>query len=216
MAPMAIVLASSKGGQGKSMLATALAVRAAKDGQVVLIDWEPQGSMSVWWRLRGRPNNPRLYPTKGDLARDVATLKGAGAQTIIIDTPPAPMEPIERAIAVADLVLVPTRVGLFDIGGIRPVIAFCEAHDKPILFVLNDTSPDEPGWPRLIKSAVTILKRYGPVLPKSIRSSAIWIAALNNGKTGPESEGKQGKAAAVEINALWSAVRRMAGKGRGK
>jgi chromosome partitioning protein len=214
MTPRAIVLASSKGGQGKSLLAAALAARAGRDGRVALIDWEPQGSLSVWWRLRGKPDNPRLFATGGDLAKDVATLKASGTQTIIIDTPPSPMEPIERAIRVADAVLIPTRVGLFDLGGIRPVIAFCREHGKPFLFVLNGTNPDAPGWPRLITSAAASLRKHGRVHSKTVRERAIYISALNGGRSGPESasDPKEAKAAAIEIDALWAAVRRLAGR----
>jgi cellulose biosynthesis protein BcsQ len=213
--PRAIVLASSKGGQGKSVLSAALAVRAARDGRVALIDWEPQGSLSIWHRLRGSPDNPALHITKiGDLAKDVAALKATGVATIILDTPPTPMEPIERAIRAADCVVIPTRVGLFDLGGIRPVIAFCQQHQKPYLFVLNGTNPDEPGWPALLKSAVKVLKRHGDVLPKTIRERAAYISALNSGKSGPESgHTRQARAAAVEIDALWAAVKRMKATG---
>jgi cellulose biosynthesis protein BcsQ len=210
--PIAVALASSKGGQGKSVLSAALAVRAMKDGgRVALIDWEPQGSLSVWWKLRGRPANPMLHATAGDLAKDVAALKREGVQTIVIDTPPTPMEPIERAVRAADCVVIPTRVGLFDLGGIRPVIAFCQEHRRPFLFVLNGTNPEEPGWPALIKSAVTALKRHGPVLPKTIRERAAYISSLNLGRCGPEStHAAQAKAASVEIDALWRAVKRLA------
>jgi chromosome partitioning protein len=140
-----VVLAGSKGGLGKSTLAAALAVRAARDGRVAMIDWEPQGSLSVWWRLRGNPDNPMLHPGTGHLTRDVAACKAAGALTIIVDTPPSPMEPIEDAIEVADVVLIPARVGFFDLGGIRPTIGFCQMHGRPMLFVLNAVNPDVAG-----------------------------------------------------------------------
>ena len=44
MTQRAIAIASSKGGQLKSTLSLSLAVRAMKDGRVMMIDWEPQGS----------------------------------------------------------------------------------------------------------------------------------------------------------------------------
>jgi chromosome partitioning protein len=216
---LAITLASSKGGQSKSLLAGCLAVRAMKDGRVALIDWEPQGSLSIWWKLRGQPSNPHLHPTRGDLAKDVAILKSAGFQTIIIDTPPTPMEPISRAIEAADFVVVPTRVGLFDIGGIRPVIGFCHEHKRPFLFVLTGTNPDAAGWAKLIRDANGALKKHGPVATKTIRERAAYtsdltirdraayISALNSGKAGSEID----KDAGAEINALWQAIKKQAG-----
>lgn len=59
--PRTITLAASKGGTGKTTLTSALAVQAMRDGDsVALLDWEPQGSVSLWWRMRGKPDNPRL------------------------------------------------------------------------------------------------------------------------------------------------------------
>jgi len=206
--PLAITLASSKGGQSKSLLAGCLAVRAMKDGRVAIIDWEPQGSLSIWWKLRGQPSNPHLHVTRGDLAKDVAMLKAGGFRTIVIDTPPTPMEPISRAIEACDFVVVPTRVGLFDVGGIRPVIGFCQEHKRPFLFVLTGTNPDASGWPKLIRDAANSLKRYGPVATKTIRERAAYISALNSGKAGSEID----KGASAEIDALWQAIKRQAGK----
>src|SRR3954467_1143989 len=31
-----------------------------RGGRVALLDWEPQGSLTLWWVMRGKPDNPRL------------------------------------------------------------------------------------------------------------------------------------------------------------
>ena len=207
-----IVVAASKGGCGKSTIAAALAVRATQDGsQVAIVDWEPQGSISIWWKLRGKPANPTLTDTSGDIGKDIASARVAGADWIVVDTPPDHMAVIERAIASADFVVVPCRVGLFDLAGIRPVIGYCQEHDKPFAFVLNAVNPGSPGWDRLIKSATAILRKHGKVLSEAIRERAAYIATLNAGRSGPEySDVREGKAAAVEVNAVWSAIKRQA------
>ena len=69
---------------------------------------------------------------------------------------------------------------LADLAGIQAVVGSCEEFSKPFAFVLNGTNPDQPGWNRLIKSAVEALKRYGPVLPKTVRERAAYISALNH------------------------------------
>jgi chromosome partitioning protein len=58
-----IVLASQKGGAGKTTLAAHLAVaaEAAGDGPAVLIDTDPQGSLSAWWNVR-KAEVPVLAP----------------------------------------------------------------------------------------------------------------------------------------------------------
>jgi cellulose biosynthesis protein BcsQ len=193
----------------RSTLAACLAVRAMKDGRVAIIDWEPQGSLSIWHKLRGSPDNPHLHVLeKGDLGRDVTLLKALGYETIVIDTSPMEMEPISRAINAADLVVVPTRVGLFDIGGIRPVIGFCQEQKRPFLFVLTGTNPKSAGWPKLIRDAVTTLKKHGPVASRSVRERAAHISALNSGKTGAEID----KEARADVDALWLVIKRRAGQ----
>ncbi|MES2301155.1 MAG: ParA family protein, partial [Pseudomonadota bacterium] len=49
-----LALASQKGGSGKTTLSGHLAVQAqrAGAGPVVLIDIDPQGSLSDWWNER--------------------------------------------------------------------------------------------------------------------------------------------------------------------
>ena len=205
-----IVVAASKGGCGKSTVAAALAVRAMEDGhKVALVDWEPQGSISIWHKLRGKPDNPALAGSLGDIGKDIAAAKATGAEWVIVDSPPDHMSVIERAIKAADFVLIPCRVGLFDLAGVRPVIGYAQEHEKPFAFVLNGLNPDVPGWAPLIKSATNVLRKYGTVLPKGLRERVAYIVTLNAGRSGPEySNPKEARAAALEINAVWSTVKR--------
>ncbi len=52
-----IVVASRKGGAGKTTLAGHLAVQAERqgDGPVALLDTDSQGSLADWWNLRAAP-----------------------------------------------------------------------------------------------------------------------------------------------------------------
>jgi chromosome partitioning protein len=96
-----IVLASQKGGAGKTTLAAHLAVaaEAAGDGPAVLIDTDPQGSLSAWWNVR-EANSPALAPTTiAELPAKLAALAEAGFAVAFVDTPPAITE------AIGDLVL---------------------------------------------------------------------------------------------------------------
>jgi cellulose biosynthesis protein BcsQ len=65
--PITIAVASTKGGSGKSSITAALAVQAAKEGgRVAMLDWEPQGSLTLWWLMRGKPENPLLLQKLAD------------------------------------------------------------------------------------------------------------------------------------------------------
>ena len=75
-----IVLASQKGGAGKTTLAAhiAVAAEAAGDGPAVLIDADPQGSLSAWWNVRDT-DSPALAPTTiADLPSTLTALAKAG------------------------------------------------------------------------------------------------------------------------------------------
>ena len=51
-----IVMASQKGGVGKTTLAGHLGAQAASEGhQVALLDTDPQGSLANWWNVREAP-----------------------------------------------------------------------------------------------------------------------------------------------------------------
>ena len=96
---------------------------------------------------------------------DAAKLRADGYEWIFIDTVPAMMEHIERAIEAADFVLIPTRVSAFHLVATRDVVGFCRLHKKPYAFVLNAT---DPKWKRGIQSAIAQLKKLGPVVPKKL------------------------------------------------
>jgi cellulose biosynthesis protein BcsQ len=213
--PRVITIAASKGGNGKSVLTANLAVQAVKEGaRVALIDAEPQASLSLWWKLRGKPGNPFLHTYTGDPVMDAEALRLEGYDWIFIDTVPAMLEHIERAIEAADFVVIPTRVSMFDLAVTRAVAGFCEIHNKPFAFVLNAT---DPKWKKGITGAIAMLKKIGPVIPKSIRQRTVYAASLTMGRTGSEAKDtKEAKGAADEIAAVWAAVKKMTAAKRGR
>src|SRR3954452_6912793 len=106
-----IALASRKGGSGKTTIAAHLAVQAGRvgDGPAVLVDTDPQGSLSEWWQER-KDDTPALATVKlDDLGANLAELRSYGTAVALIDTPPAMTGSIERVMATADLVLIPVR-----------------------------------------------------------------------------------------------------------
>ena len=136
--PMKVItLAASKGGVGRTTVATALAVRLAKDSdRVALLDLDPQESMSSWWDRRGKQVNPRLFEIDAT-AEAIELLVSEGWEWAFVDTPPARIELIEPGIVAADLVLIPCRPSALDIEQIDVAVELCETHEKPFAFILN-------------------------------------------------------------------------------
>ncbi len=100
-----IVFASQKGGAGKTTLAAHLAVAAEKagDGPCVLIDTDPQASLSDWWNGRA-DEAPAFAPMAlKELAEKLEALGKIGFSFAFIDTPPAITEAIRSVVAQADL-----------------------------------------------------------------------------------------------------------------
>ena len=57
-----IAVVNSKGGTGKTTLASALSVRAAKESKrVAMVDLDPQRSLVAWWQRRGKSDNPTIF-----------------------------------------------------------------------------------------------------------------------------------------------------------
>ena len=199
-----IALAATKGGVGKTTIASALAVRAAEESKrVALIDLDPQESLIAWWERRGKPKNPKLFALDAT-TEAIELLVREGWDWVFIDTNPAKLELIEPAIVVADLVLIPTRPSALDIEQAGIPIEMAEMHGKPFAFVLNHAPP---GW-KITKSSTEFLSERGPVIevPMTFRQS--YMAAMTVGKSGPEVE-REG-VARKEIEALWQAVKKLA------
>jgi chromosome partitioning protein len=206
-----VAVCMAKGGVGKTTLAAALGVRAAKDfKRVALVDLNgDQGNLTQWWMLRGEPDNPHLFIDHEDLVEDLPAIAKDGWQACIIDTPPGYLEVIETAILVADVVLVPVKVSIFDAGSLQPVIDLCRKHRKPFAIVMSDV---DVRFKTANAEVAASLKEDGLLLDVRISHLQSYMVAPNTGKTAGEID----KKAAEEIDALWKALLRLADQKRGR
>lgn len=201
--PMKVItLACSKGGVGKTTLATALAVRAAAESRrVALIDLDPQESTASWCDRR-QLENPKLFDNADGTAEAIEQLRREAWQWVFIDTPPSKLELIEPGIAVADFVLIPCRPSALDIEQIDIAVELAENHGKPYGFILNHA----PGNWMLTRTSAAFLRKGGRiVLDPPITFRQAYMAAMTVGKSGPEVE-KDGKSRA-EIDELWDGLK---------
>jgi hypothetical protein len=121
-----IVFASRKGGTGKSTLAAHLAAQVHKATKpCLLIDADPQGSLTLWHKLRGT-NEPTIKTAVNSVSGIIAAAKRDGIEWVFIDTPPNMSAVVEDAIKNATMVVIPARPGVFDVNAVQETMqALC-------------------------------------------------------------------------------------------
>ena len=197
----AIVIASRKGGAGKTTLATLLAVEAARVGvgPVAVIDLDPMRGLSLWWEGR-EAETPVLVSVDSTVAAALAVAKSVGAVLAVIDTPPAAAPVVAEVVALADLVLVPVQPSPHDLRAVGATVDLARRAKRPLVFVINRTKPRV----RLTGEAAIALSQHGTVAPAMLADRAVYAAAAIDGRTAPEIEPTG--AAAAEVAALWTYI----------
>src|SRR5258708_39029586 len=195
-----IVFASRKGGSGKSTLAAHLAAQVHKPTKpCLLIDADPQGSLTLWQKLRGT-NEPQLKVANRSVTELVAAAKRDGFEWVFIDTPPNTSAVVDDAIKNATMVIIPARPGVFDVNAVQETILTCRSARKPYAVVLNGAPArrDEAESPIVTIARETLAKFRAPVWGGQITNRADLLLALGHGE-GARRYDAEGRAAS-EIN----------------
>ena len=195
-----IALVTQKGGSGKSTLAVHLAVAAARQGAVVaILDLDPQGSASLWARRRGTEDLTVVAARAAELPGLLADARRQRANLVLIDTAGRDDVTADAAIQFADIVLIPCRPSLYDIGASAATAdKIRRAGKKKAAFVLNGVPPTGNRGAEARDALGDIL----PVSPVSIHTRVAYSDALNDGRSVEELDA-HGKAA-EEIRALYN------------
>ncbi len=176
-----VTLVSEIPGSGKTLLAGHVAAQASAEGlgPVVVLDGDPAGGLTRWWRGRAAPN-PVLGAWDQSLdAAGLAHLAEAGVAVVVIDTPSGRSKMAEQAIALADLVVLPTRPNPKDLEVAGLVVDMVEALGTPFVFLINHTQ-GEDDFPT---AAVIALAQHGTVCPVILPQRADFGACQAQGQT---------------------------------
>jgi chromosome partitioning protein len=194
-----LTLASTKGGVGKSTLTGHLAAEAERHGAglVAIVDCDPQGSLAEWWNSREADTPLFARADIRQLPHDLEALARQGIALVVIDTPPALLDVITAAIAVADLVVSPCRPSPHDLRTVSVVVELCRKAHKPHVMVLNAAIARS----RLAADAVEVLHTMAPALKTIIHQRQLFASSMIDGHTAGELD--PGSTAAEEITALW-------------
>jgi chromosome partitioning protein len=201
-----IVFASRKGGSGKSTLTAHLAAQAHRPWcPVLLIDSDPQGSLTLWHKLRGTGEPPlrSLTAAVADLLREA---RRAGYEWVFIDTPPNMCAAVTDATQAATLVVIPVRLSVFDMVAVKETMDLCRKLGKPYAVVINGVPSrrDNIESPYVRDARRALIQLNVPVWSGQITQRTNYLLALAEGEGAkeyaPNSE------AAAEIAALWNAI----------
>ena len=202
-----VVFASRKGGSGKSTLAAHLGSYMAEHSRpTLLIDADPQGSLALWHRVRGSRDLPLHIGTK-HLAATLAKARRAGAEWVLIDTPPNAEASVAEAIWHADLVVIPMRAGLFDVDAVQATIKMCRDLKKPYAVVIN-AAPAKNGSvdPSVADARGAMQALDVPTWSGQITHNPELSLALAHGAG--VNEFSAGSSGSEEIGSLWRALTR--------
>ena len=197
-----LALCSQKGGVGKTTLCGHLGVEAEIKGHgpVALIDTDPQGSLASWWNEREAPEPVFAQVQIANLAEHLRLLDEAGIKLAIIDTPPAVTTMIEQVMAVADLILIPTRPSPHDLRAVGSTVEIAERAGKRMVFVVNGAAQRA----RITGEAAIALSQHGTVAPVTLYQRTDFASSMIDGRTVQEIDPK-GRSA-EEIGQLWKYV----------
>lgn len=209
-----VVLASSKGGVGKTTLAFNLGIQAARRGPLIyLADADPQRSlMDLCRRRRETPelmsDNPMLLDGMKTVASAVADLTESGHERdfLIVDTSAAFMNVLREAIAAADVIVMPMQASPLDFLAQDAALDLIDKAGKRdrLLCVLNRADPRSS----LTSEALKAMKSKSPYKPMRVAHRTDYARAAVTARAGTEIN----REAAAEIGDLWSAIERISGR----
>jgi chromosome partitioning protein len=136
-----IAVAQQKGGSGKTMLAAQFAVALAETASVAVLDIDPQGSLTIWGKLRAAAPKAVAKITISSvggwrLAAELEKLKAAH-DFVLIDTPPVTDSDARRAVRGADLVLIPLNPSPPDLWAAEGTLKLAAEEKSDAILIFN-------------------------------------------------------------------------------
>jgi chromosome partitioning protein len=107
---------------------------------------------------------------------------------------------IQSVIAVAELIVIPTRPSPHDLRAVGATVDLCDRAGKPLIFVVNAATPKA----KITYEAAVALSQHGTVAPVTLHHRTDFAASMIDGRTVMEID-PQGRSA-KEVTELWEYI----------
>jgi len=180
-----ILVASSKGGAGKSTIATNLAAHFAVEGKATaILDADRQKSSTHWCEKRAHLDTAVL-PIDG-CRRGWQKQLPDGVQRLVVDAAAGAMGPdLQDVLDMADAVIVPVLPSAIDIEATVPFLDSLVAHPRvkkgklPVGLVGNRLKP----WTSASQNAIAQLKAWPYPVVAELRDTQAYVLLAGLGKS---------------------------------
>ncbi len=138
-----VAIIAQKGGVGKTTLALSLAVAAQRAGRTAaIVDLDPQATACNWGDRRNSEAPVIVSAQPARLPQVLKSAQDAGAQFVVIDTPPRAEQAAMSAAKAASLILIPCRPAIFDLDTVATTLELIRHAGNPsIAAILNGVPP---------------------------------------------------------------------------
>ena len=131
-------ITNQKGGAGKTVLATNLAVEGSTKGlKTLLIDLDPQQSATKWWEAREAEEPLLIKCLYNQVIENLEAAKKQGFELVIIDTAGREGLIHTEAIDKASFAIIPCQPSLDDCRSALPTVDIIKNSKIPFSFVIT-------------------------------------------------------------------------------
>jgi chromosome partitioning protein len=197
-----ILLASRKGGSGKTTVAAHIAVQAKIAGEkVTVVDLDPQQSLAAWWKARQQEDVHLAQFPVAQFKDELDKVRGVEG-VLIVDTPGFEAAELQPLMEAADFVVIPVQPTPNDLRAVGQTVRTVKQAGSQFCFVITRGKAGT----RLTQLAPLELSNHGPVATTIVIDRTDYAGAMATGQTIQEID-PRGKGA-EETAQLWAYIRK--------